>query len=538
MMFSKPPGAVFRPAEISKMHEYTGNNGPLVTILMPTFNRRRYFPIALASAVNQAYRNIEIVVVNDGGEDISDIVNSFADERIVFINRQVNRGKPYSLNDALARAKGKYVCYLDDDDMFYPIHVQKLVNALESQPSYQAAYSDLYKVHCTIDQDGNRTALSKTVEISRDFDRYFLMYFNHVLHVSLMHRRDLLEKTGLYNENLQVMIDWDMTRRLAFFTDFIHIHDITGEFYGPVGDCDRISVKQRKDPAKYLQNIMSIRMARPPKPWPKMKDLSIIYAPDLFDHSAVEILTKIWVFTFHAFKVVVPIPRSQIDSFKLTMSNLVRLPVDEALSRIERIDATLAHCDGEYIAVVPTNHPVTHAWVEDPLYALIGNAQLSQAFFLDNLPPGSFGAVFRSNELLAARKAYPYLDILQSAQAAGIVVRNPIREELPFKLDDLLEQAKQYQADGDCKSAARIYQHIGANCGNTLWMETAAANCYFKAGMYSKSLEIITAVNNNRPIIDTLVLESRIYQKMNDFERASRALEQAKSILQGTLCNA
>jgi len=519
------------------MHEYTANNGPLVTILMPTFNRRRYFPIALASAVNQAYRNIEIIVVNDGGEDISDIVNSFADGRIIFIDRRVNHGKPYSLNEALSRAKGKYVCYLDDDDMFYPNHVQTLVTALETQPSHQAAYSDLYKVHCIIDQDGNRTALSKTVEISRDFDRYFLMYFNHVLHVSLMHRRDLLEKTGPYNENLQVMIDWDMTRRLAFFTDFTHVHDMTGEFYGPVGDCDRISVKQRKDPAKYLQNIMSIRMSRPPKPWPKMKDLSIVYAPESFDHSAIEILTKIWVFTFHVFKVIVPIPRSQLDTFKLTMSNLVRLPVDESLSRIERIDAALAHCDGEYIAVVPTNHPVTHAWVEDPLYALMGNSQPSQAFFLDNLPPGSFGAVFRSHELFAARKAYPHLDILQSAQAAGIVVRNPLREELPFKLDDLLEQAKQYQADGDCKGAARIYQHIGANCGNTLWMDTAAANCYFKAGMYSKSLEIISAVNNNRPIIDTLVLESRIHQKMNDFQRASRALEQAKSILQGTLCN-
>ena len=516
------------------MPERDNNSSPLVTILMPTFNRRNYLPFALKSAVAQNYRNTEIIVVNDGGQDISDIVNSFNDERIIFIDRAQNRGKPYSLNEALTRARGKYVCYLDDDDILYPTHVEKLVGALESQTDCQAAYSDLYKVHCRLGPDGNRLALSKIVEISRDFDRYFLMYFNHVLHVSLMHRRDLLEKTGPYNENLQVLIDWDMTRRLAFFTDFIHVHDVTGEFYGPVGECDRISVQQRKDPSKYLRNIMTIRMARPSKPWPKMKDLSIIYAPDAFDKTAQELLTKLWVMTFHVFKLILPVPIDQTQNVSITMPNLTRLSIAPGLTKQQRIDIALGSCEGDYIAVIPDNYTIGHAWVEDPLYALMACTEPNQAILLDKMQQSAFGGVFRAHELTAARNAFAHLSLEQSLEAAGIVVRKPKLEELPFKLDDLLERAKSYHADGDYQSAAKVFLHTSATCSNSLWMDQQAALCYFKASRYSQALDLTTAINRKRPTVDSLILESRICHKINDISKAASALEQAKAILQGT----
>ena len=84
-----------------------GKLGPVVTVLIPTFNRRRYFAEALASVVCQNYRNLQIIAINDGGEDVSDIVKSYDDPRLLFINRKENRGKAYSLNEALALAEGK-----------------------------------------------------------------------------------------------------------------------------------------------------------------------------------------------------------------------------------------------------------------------------------------------------------------------------------------------------------------------------------------------------------------------------------------------
>ena len=94
--------------------------------------------------------------------------------------------------------------------------------------------------------------------VNNGFLAFLLLYYNHVLHVSLMHRRDLLEKTGLYNEDTIVLRDWDMTRRLVFFSDFYHVPEITGEFYQPAGKCDRISVLGRKDERKYARNILKI----------------------------------------------------------------------------------------------------------------------------------------------------------------------------------------------------------------------------------------------------------------------------------------
>jgi len=124
--------------------------GPLVTVLIPTYNRRRFLPVALASVVRQDYDNLEIFVIRDGGEQVSDIVSSFNDSRIVFIDRAENRGVAFTLNEALVRAQGKYICYLGDDDLYYPHHVSTLLDALENGGDYEVAYSDLYKTYCRI----------------------------------------------------------------------------------------------------------------------------------------------------------------------------------------------------------------------------------------------------------------------------------------------------------------------------------------------------------------------------------------------------
>jgi len=116
--------------------------GPLVSVLVPTFNRPSYFSEALASTLHQSYKNLQVIVINDGGEDVSDIVNFYSDPRVVFIDRKENRGKAASLNEALATAKGKYIAYLDDDDLYYPNHIETLVDALENQTDRQVAYTD------------------------------------------------------------------------------------------------------------------------------------------------------------------------------------------------------------------------------------------------------------------------------------------------------------------------------------------------------------------------------------------------------------
>jgi len=325
-----------RAREHNKLSYRAKKSEPIVTVLISTFNRPQYFAEALGSIVRQDYKNLQIIAANDGGQDVSDIINSYDDPRLLFINRKENRGLPYTLNEALAKAQGKYICYLGDDDLFYPNHVSTLVNALENQTDCQVAYSDLYKVYCKVCPDGSRKALSKVVEISRDFDRFFMLYYNHVLHVSLMHRRELLEKTGLYNEKVNVLIDWDMTRRLVFFSDFYHVPEITGEFYQPAGKCDRISILGRKNEREYARNILRIRTTRPLKPWTKIKDMSIIFITDQINRQAGTTLGAIWQRTFYPYEVYLPISAENFEKLEAEMPNIIPVPVNPLSSKEQR----------------------------------------------------------------------------------------------------------------------------------------------------------------------------------------------------------
>lgn len=516
-----------------KKYSFDSQADPLVTVLISTFNRRRYFAEALKSILCQNYRNLQIIAVNDGGEDVSDIVKSYDDPRLLFINRKENRGLPYSFNEALAQANGKYICYLGDDDLYYPHHVSTLVNALENQTDCQVAYSDLYKVYCKVCPDGSRKVLSKVVEISRDFDRFFMLYYNHVLHVSLMHRRDLLEKTGLYNEKVNVLIDWDMTRRLVFFSDFYHVPEITGEFYQPAGKCDRISILGRKNEQEYARNILRIRTTRPAKPWAKLGDMSIIFLTEIINKQAGTTLGSIWQRTFYPYEVYLPLPVESIKKLDTEMPNIIPLPVNSSYSQDERIDAALAKCDGEYITIVPSGYPMREFWVEDSLHALINSSVRNEGFELEDSTDRLWSIVIRSEELRHARRRFPNLPVRESLYAAGITIRRLEPEEIPFQFDQLLEKAKTAEKNGNWIKAAEMFEYITKHHQNELWMKSLAAKASFNAGRHIRAANLSNEINRQRPTVDTLLLEAKVKREQKDFNSAIQLLEKAEQILEG-----
>ena len=505
--------------------------GPMVSVLIPTFNRRQYLSEALASTLHQSYTNLQVIVVNDGGQDVSNIVESYNDPRVVFINRKDNRGKAFSLNEALARAKGKYIAYLDDDDLYYTDHIETLVNTLESQTNCQVAYTDLYKAYCKIMPDGSRQILGKVVEISRDFDRFLMLYFNHALHVSLMHRADLIEKTGPYNEQLNILIDWDMTRRLAFFSDFCHVREITGEFYSPVGQSDRISIQHRKDQGEYVRNVLAIRTTRPAKPWPKIDDMSIILVSDRLDKQAGQTIGAIWRHTFYPYKLYLPLHQADLDRLKTDMPNVELVPLGPAASQTQQVDAALQVCDGKYVTIVPSGFAIQEMWIENPLYALINSSTTQEGFELEGSTDAVWAVVVKKEDLQYARKGFPNLPVRQSLAAAGIALRQPRPDELPFQFDDLLQKAQLAEKDGNWMEAGKLFEYIAQNYQNELWMKTLAARAFYKAGDHSKAAEFSKQVNQQRPTVDTLLLEAKVAHERNDLNPAIGLLRKAEQIL-------
>jgi len=525
-------GVDYSPAMPEKSQS---NIGPIVSVIVPTFNRPLYLAEALSSVVRQRYRSLQIIVVNDGGCDVAGIVGSFNDPRIVFINRRHNRGKAFSLNEAIAAVNGKYIAYLDDDDIYYPNHIGTLVDVMENHTDCGVAYTDLYKTYCRIAPDGSRTVLSKVVEVSRDFDCFLMLYFNHVLHVSCLHRRDLLDKTGLYNEGLNILIDWDMTRRLAFFSDFCHIPEVTGEYYHPEGDSDRISVQRRKDKTEYARNVLAIRTTRPAKPWPKLADLSIIFLADRLNQQAGNTAGLVWRHTFYPYKLYLPLPGEDFSRLNTDMPNIVTVPVDPASTEQQRIDRVLADCEGEYAAIVPAGFPIRDMWLEDSLYALLNTSNDREAFEVEDSTPACWAVVARKDQLWLARGKFPHLPLREGLVSAGINVRRLRPAEIPFQFDSLLKEAQTEEKAGNWRQAAEIYEHIGEHYHNQLWMKSLAAGVLFKAGDFGRAAELASWINQRRPTVDTLLLEAKLKRRQKDFNSALALLKGAEDILAGNV---
>jgi cellulose synthase/poly-beta-1,6-N-acetylglucosamine synthase-like glycosyltransferase len=104
-----------------------------VSVLMATYNRRDMLPAAIESVRAQTHRQWELVIVNDGGESVADVVAAFGDDRIVYRDAgHVSKGA--AVNTAFLLSTGEYVAYLDDDDLWHPDHLQRALFFIENVP--------------------------------------------------------------------------------------------------------------------------------------------------------------------------------------------------------------------------------------------------------------------------------------------------------------------------------------------------------------------------------------------------------------------
>lgn len=110
---------------------------PLVSVLMTAYNREKFIAEAIESVLSSTYKEFELLIVDDGSKDKTvEIANAYAakDERInVFVNEQ-NLGDYPNRNKAASYAKGKYIKYLDADDIIYPHGLEVMVNSMEKFP--------------------------------------------------------------------------------------------------------------------------------------------------------------------------------------------------------------------------------------------------------------------------------------------------------------------------------------------------------------------------------------------------------------------
>lgn len=203
--------------------------GPMVSVIVPTFNRPQFLEKALLSILNQTYKNFEIIVVNDGGCDVENAIAKLnITGAIVYVRLAKNTERSVARNVGIKIARGKYIAYLDDDDLFYPDHLDTLVRALQSG-AQKVAYTDACRALQHLENNEYKT-IERQLLYSNDFTKEALLVDNQFPNLCCMHEKSCLDEVGLFDETLQTHEDWDLWIRLSRKYDFIHVKKVTAEY--------------------------------------------------------------------------------------------------------------------------------------------------------------------------------------------------------------------------------------------------------------------------------------------------------------------
>lgn len=206
---------------------------PVVSIIVPAYNAERFIARSLQSALRQTYRDIEVIVVDDGSTDgTRDIVQSYDDPRIVY-RYQENQNQSAARNHGIAVSRGTYVTFLDTDDFYLPEKVEKSVRFLQENPSFGIVYCNT--LHYFSKNPGKYYRFKYTGYAGDVLER--LLVASCININSIMIRRDLFEKTGItFTEERYYPEDYELYLRFS----------LLGYKFGYV-DSDLVVVEIRPD---------------------------------------------------------------------------------------------------------------------------------------------------------------------------------------------------------------------------------------------------------------------------------------------------
>jgi glycosyltransferase involved in cell wall biosynthesis len=189
---------------------------PLVSILLPCYNAEKYLKYSLDSILNQDYKNLEILCINDGSSDSTlEILNFYKskDERISIVNNEENIGLIRSLNKVLKLVKGDYFARMDADDYSTPDRISKQVNFIDSQPDIDLV-SSAYNYFFV---DGQKKQYIPPIAFKPNSLKFLSLFCTPLTHASILGKSSLI-RSGLfaYDHDYPYAEDFELFSRLSW----------------------------------------------------------------------------------------------------------------------------------------------------------------------------------------------------------------------------------------------------------------------------------------------------------------------------------
>lgn len=210
---------------------------PLVSIIMRSYNRSpKIIAEALSSIDNQTYSNIEVILVEDGTSCAEKLIENHFDElHIEYVPLPENKGRSHAGNIGMTKARGKYIGFLDDDDLLYADHIEILVgeleNSLESRVAYARAFAS--PISFVNSNQDNYKEHGLYIEYDREFNLLMLLHGNYLPIQSVLFEKALFDEEGGFDVSIDYHEDWDLWLRYALKTRFISVDKVTSVYRIP-----------------------------------------------------------------------------------------------------------------------------------------------------------------------------------------------------------------------------------------------------------------------------------------------------------------
>ncbi len=186
---------------------------PLVSVVIPTYNRANTIKRCIDSVLNQTYKNIEVIVVDDGSTDkTKEVVDSYEDPRVRYISYRTNRGANYARNTGIKKGKGELIALQDSDDAWHPEKIEKQLQAYVNSPSdHKVVYTG------TLIKNGRKQFYmpEKWVHPKEGDVHRPMLRSTFANTVTILTKKECLEQIGYFDENIPRAQDWELGLRLS-----------------------------------------------------------------------------------------------------------------------------------------------------------------------------------------------------------------------------------------------------------------------------------------------------------------------------------
>lgn len=181
-----------------------------ISVIMSVYNGEKYLRKAIESVLAQSYSNFEFIIINDGSTDNSlSIIQSFNDSRIKLISRE-NKGLINSLNEGINLAVGKYIARMDADDICD-------IHRLEKQFDYLEKNADIYLCGTwakAINENDKIVGEYSYPPTTSGKIKKYLLFHNAFIHPSVMFKKEIIKKAGIYNGKYRHVEDYELWTRV------------------------------------------------------------------------------------------------------------------------------------------------------------------------------------------------------------------------------------------------------------------------------------------------------------------------------------